>query len=72
LSLGSRRQAVGYHRFEHLRRGDDRFARENGFGDESFLQDRHFLDRHFYPKVATRHHNAVSRVQDFIEAHDGV
>ena len=55
------------HGFEHLRGGDDRLAREAGLGDELLLQDGHFLDRHFHAEVAARHHDAVRRLQDFVE-----
>src|SRR5215469_16224896 len=41
-------------------------------GDKLLLQDRHLLDRNFYAEVAARDHDAVTRLQDFIEVFDGV
>src|SRR5262245_18082980 len=70
--LGPGRQAADRHRFEHLRCSDDWLAGDAGSGDELFLQDRHLLDRNFYAKVAARHHDAVTCVQDIIEVPDGV
>ena len=54
------------HRFEHLRGGDDRFAREVRFRDELLLRVRDFLDRHFHAEIAARDHDAIGHREDFI------
>ena len=65
--LGARGQAAGDHRFEHLRGGDDRLAREVGLRDELLLRDGDLLDRHFHAEIAARDHDAVGRGEDLVE-----
>ena len=65
--LGAGGQPAMDHGLEHLRGGDDRFAGEAGPGDQPFLQNRHFLDRHLHPQIATRHHDPVGHLQNLIE-----
>ena len=65
--LRARRQPAADHRLEHLRRGDDRFAREIRLRDELLLRVRDLLDRHLHAEIAARDHDAVGGGEDFVE-----
>ncbi len=58
--LRSRRARVLRHRLEHLRRGNDNFARLIALIDHHLLQRRNLAERYFHAEIAARHHDAVA------------
>ena len=65
--FGAGGPAVGGHRLEHLRGGNDRLAEPVGFPYELFLNNRDLCDRNFHPQIAACHHDAVSRLQNIVD-----
>ena len=70
--LGPRRQTARHHRFEHLRRSNNRLSRKIRFCDELLLHVGDLLNRHFHPEIAARDHDAVGRRENFVEVSEGV
>ena len=68
--LGARRQRREDHRFEHLRRDDDRLAEPARGAGDALLQARHLLERHFDAEIAARHHQRVGDLDDLVETGD--
>mmetsp|Transcript_69386 Transcript_69386/g.167831 ORF Transcript_69386/g.167831 Transcript_69386/m.167831 type:complete len:516 (+) Transcript_69386:274-1821(+) len=65
--LGAGGARVGRHRLEHLRRADDRLAREVALCDHRLLREEDLLRRDLDAEVAARHHDAVRLRQDRVE-----
>jgi hypothetical protein len=70
-SLGARGPRLGGHRFQHLRRRDNRDAHRIGSLDDPLLDHRDRLWRQFDAQVAARHHHRVRDAKDFIQPVNG-
>ena len=55
------------HRFEHLRRNDDRAAQPACSLDDTFLRRRHGFRRQFDAQIAARNHHRVGKFENIIE-----
>ena len=65
--LGPRRPPFHGHRLEHLRRQDHRDLAGAGAARNGLLRQRHALQRHLQPEIATRNHHHVGAGEDLVE-----
>ena len=65
------RAGIIAHRFQHLRRRNDRLAGCLAFVNEHLLQRRHFFCRHFDAQIAAGYHDAVAHLDDFVDIVNG-
>lgn len=56
------------HALEHLCSANDWFAGAITLGDHHLLRQEHFLRRNLNAKIAARHHNTVSSLNDRVDA----
>ena len=68
--LGAGGPRILDHRFQHLRRGDDRLAILRGAADDVLLDRGHLLRRDFDAEIAARDHDAVGDFEDGVEVFD--
>ena len=54
------------HRFQHLRRRDDRLPRPQRLPNEALLEDADLLDRHFDTQISARDHETVGGREDLV------
>ena len=57
-----------YHAFEHLRRADDWLANAIALANHHLLREEHLLRGYLNTEIAARHHNAISCLDDLINA----
>ncbi len=60
------------HAFQHLRGNDNRLAGAAAGAGQLLLQARNGFQRHFHAQVATGYHQRVGKLDDFLDALDGL